>query len=176
MADDYLGLKTILNTEESVTELKSDGNYGLSKLLLQALTKRRIKNQVSVFSRMKFSDIASLVLQDVQLTQEELESVLSELIASGDIAGSIDQQSQVVSFSSGDTIDYEHTVSTLSRSMQEVIEIDDRIREHQFGIMQSQAFIVRKMKASSKEQDSIGDFTATYSDNEMDDYMDSIDS
>jgi hypothetical protein len=155
-ADDLKGLKTVLARASSIEELKSDGNFGLAKLVVNALLKKRMKGLVKIFSRMKVSDILALKYADAGWTVVDVEALIVKLSTSGELSARLDQTEGIVTFQSSEYFPANEPVLQKSKSdvilalkerMEDSITLSNRIRAIQGDIHKNPAYMTRKVHA-----------------------------
>lgn len=154
-ADDYKGLNAHISNDNIKRELQADGNFGLAKLVVDALLRKRVQSLVPVFSRMRLTDILRMKFSDTDWTVADLEYFIVRLSTFGEISVRIDQSDGTVSFLSSDFVDANQpavsgghdVVSLLQERMATSMKLSERVRMLEYEMNKNPTLLARKVVA-----------------------------
>eukprot|EP01100_Stratorugosa_tubuloviscum_P001646 TRINITY_DN1372_c0_g2_i1.p1 TRINITY_DN1372_c0_g2~~TRINITY_DN1372_c0_g2_i1.p1 ORF type:complete len:388 (-),score=138.37 TRINITY_DN1372_c0_g2_i1:104-1267(-) len=121
---------------------KKDNNFGLIKQCTKRLNLRLIKKKTEIFLTLSFTQIA----ETLKINVDQVESVILQMIVSGDLHATIDQNQQIINFSA-DSRDYNNTESSreLENRIRKAIQITEKMQQLDVKIRLDKRYIGKQI-------------------------------
>lgn len=150
--------------EEKSQQIDADRNTGLVKQCIASLPRHKVRMLTKTYLTLSLAEIASEAqLEDA--SPKQVEDLVLDMIAHGEIDARIDQRNGNVSFENGEAEeDGPETAHKLDRQMQQILELAERVAQFETEVVSSEAYI---RKTAALDGDRSGAVAAALGDYEL---------